>query len=425
MSSSTVPLSILMISRLAFSPEHGVGGLQDHVLDLSRSLARTGHRVGLITSEHPSPDSCDVQGVQVHCIQGARHDIYYPPEWWRGSLSKSEQLLSGCRYSIIHSHAGSGVEIMRQRVDHRYRVPMVTTLHGNTLGLIHGLLRTRVCVRNPLGTMRALLSAAKRVVDHGRLGLHRIYRTRYVITPSRAEVPNVLRTLRIARDRLYVVHHGVDTRHFRPRSRAEIENIRRERGISPSQPVLLMLGRVAPEKGLHVGVRALPWILRSYPMTKLLVVGDGEYIPGLRRIAATLDVDHNVCFVGPIRHQTTPEYFALSDVFLFPTLHDEAFGLVAAQAMACECPVVASRVGAVPEVVGMSGEAGILVQPGDVQGLARAVLALLDSRQLRESMGRTARRRVLQCFTLQRMVSETISVYNDILQRESSSHKEV
>ncbi len=373
----------------------------------------------LLTSEHPDTHSRKFDGVDVHCVWGARPEVYYPAEWWRGSVLKARDLLSRSRYSVIHSHGGSGLHIMRQGLDCRHRVPMLATMHGNTLGLIRGTLRSRVCLRHPGAASRALASAGRRLVDHTRLGLHRVYRRRYLITPSKAEVQKLLMTLRIPRDRLYLVRHGVDTTRFRPPTRSHLESRRSERRVFGGGPILLMLGRVIREKGMHLGVQALPSILRRFPTTTLLVVGDGKDVTEVCSIAAKLKVERSVRFVGPVPHETTPRYFALADVFLFPTLHDEAFGLAAAQAMACGCPVVASRVGAVPEVVGSAGEGGLLVEPGDVRGLACAVLALLESPRRRNEIAKSARLRVLQRFSLDRMVSETVSVYTDILRRES------
>jgi glycosyltransferase involved in cell wall biosynthesis len=98
-------------------------------------------------------------------------------------------------------------------------------------------------------------------------------------------------------------------------------------------------------------------------------------------------------------------------VFLFPTERDEAAPVVLIEAMASGTPVVASRLGGIPEVIGDSGEAGILVESGDVEGLTRATTALLSDEGERERMGRAGRARVLAEYTVERMVERTVDVY--------------
>jgi glycosyltransferase involved in cell wall biosynthesis len=116
-------------------------------------------------------------------------------------------------------------------------------------------------------------------------------------------------------------------------------------------------------------------------------------------------------FVGAQPHENVALYLAAADAFLFPTERDEAFGLVLAQAMACARPVVASRTGAITEVVGESGEYGMLIPPGDVAALAQAMRTLQGDEQLRRRLGKAGRRRVLEEYTIERMTERTLAVY--------------
>ena len=116
-------------------------------------------------------------------------------------------------------------------------------------------------------------------------------------------------------------------------------------------------------------------------------------------------------FAGAQPHENVALYLAAADAFLFPTERDEAAPLVLPQAMACARPVVASRTGGITEVIGESGENGMLVPPGDVPALTQAMHTLLNDAELRRRLGEAARLRVLEEYTIERMTERTLAVY--------------
>ncbi len=110
-------------------------------------------------------------------------------------------------------------------------------------------------------------------------------------------------------------------------------------------------------------------------------------------------------------------YLAAADVFLFPTERDEAAPLVLPQAMACARPSVASDIGGITEVLGRSGDNGLLIPPGDVEALVGAMRTLLGDEGLRRRLGEAAQRRVLTEYTVERMVERTLEVYRIAIAR--------
>jgi glycosyltransferase involved in cell wall biosynthesis len=144
---------------------------------------------------------------------------------------------------------------------------------------------------------------------------------------------------------------------------------------------------------------------------RLVIVGDGEERPALVELAARLRLDGAVQFVGAQPRKAVAAYLSAADVFLFPTERDEAAPLVLPQALACGLPVVASRRGGIPEVVDRPGENGILVEPGSLEELVRAMLDLHRDEGLRASLGANAVARVAEAYTLERMVERTLEVY--------------
>jgi glycosyltransferase involved in cell wall biosynthesis len=157
---------------------------------------------------------------------------------------------------------------------------------------------------------------------------------------------------------------------------------------------------------------------------RLVVVGEGEERERLEGLARRLGIERRVVFAGAQPHEKVALYLAAADAFLFPTERDEAAPLVLPQAMACACPVVASRTGGITEVIGESGEHGMLIPPGDVPALTQAMRTLLGDKRLRRRLGEAARRRVLEEYTIERMTERTLAVYEvarDRLLRSSAA----
>ena len=176
-------------------------------------------------------------------------------------------------------------------------------------------------------------------------------------------------------------------------------------------PLFVCVGRLSRDKGFQHAVRALAVLNGESPHASLVIVGDGEERPRLERLAQRLGVRQRVTFAGAQPPEVVPLYVAAADAFLFPTERDEAAPLVLPQAMACARSVVASRIGGITEVIGDSGEYGMLIPPGDVGGLTDAMRVLLQDEGLRRRLGQAARRRVLAEYTIERMTERTLAVY--------------
>jgi glycosyltransferase involved in cell wall biosynthesis len=161
---------------------------------------------------------------------------------------------------------------------------------------------------------------------------------------------------------------------------------------------LITVANLVENKGVHFLLRALGR-LRS-PQVRLRVVGDGPAQPALRALAEKLGIQHQTEFLG-LRNDVH-ELLATSDICVQPALA-EAFGLTIAEAMACGCAVVASRVGGIPELV-EHGRTGLLVEPGDEVALAAALDRLLRDPALRYQFGELSRQRACERFELSRTV---------------------
>jgi len=177
--------------------------------------------------------------------------------------------------------------------------------------------------------------------------------------------------------------------------------------------LILYLGRLAPYKGVHYLIRAIPLILRVRPEAKFLIAGSRRHdmldLPGM---AESLGVRESVVFTGFVPDKLVPKFYACCDIFCYPSLW-EGFGLPVAEAGATGKPVVAFWMCAIPEVV-ENGSTGLLVKPDHTQ-LAEAIITLLKDEKMRRKMGQEARNRISRLFSWRNMVEKTLKVYEEVL----------
>jgi len=187
-----------------------------------------------------------------------------------------------------------------------------------------------------------------------------------------------------------VISAGVDHSRFRP----DIEPL----DGWDAELVVLFLGHLHPRKGPHVLASAIPLIKTTRPVRFVFAGPDRGSEGEVRKLLESAGVASRATMLGVVPKTQVAHLHRRADIFVFPTAWGtEGFGLVAAEAMATGTPVVASRIGAIPEVV-VDGESGLLVPPNDPQELATALQRLLEDDELRGKMGRAAAERA-QCFT--------------------------
>jgi spore coat protein SA len=169
------------------------------------------------------------------------------------------------------------------------------------------------------------------------------------------------------------------------------------------QFVVLAVAHLIPEKGIEVLLKALSKVPEE---VHAWIVGAGPEADRLKQVANGLT--GRVRLFG-LQSDVLP-YMQAADCLVCPSVWAEAFGLVNIEAMACELPVVASRVGGIPEIV-ESGRNGMLVEPGDVSQLAAALTHLVEHTELRRQMGRQARSDVLERYSTERRLEQHLDVY--------------
>ena len=197
--------------------------------------------------------------------------------------------------------------------------------------------------------------------------------------------------------------NGVDTTLFRPGPRG---GLRAALGLAEDAPLVGLVGRISPEKGPEVFVRAALLLASLRPQAHMVVVGDGPMEDQVRRMVADYGLQQHMHLLGLV--DDMPALYRELDL-LVSSSHSEAMPLALMEAMASGLPVVATRVGGVPDMVA-HGQTGWLVAPGDFQDIASRCNGLLGDDGLRRAMGARARARVVQHMGLDDSVARTVAL---------------
>ena len=251
------------------------------------------------------------------------------------------------------------------------------------------------------------------VTTHHGVSAERVPRATAVLRRSSDLVvgigPTVSRELQAAGlppSRSVTILNAVDIRATRPRA-----DVRREFGSEDSE-LIVTVGRYEAEKNQRLLIAALAVLRRERPQVRALVVGYGRLEDELRRQVRDLSLEDVVAITGP--RDDAVDITAAADVFALTSQH-EGLGLVVLEAMAVGCPVVATAVGGVPDIV-HDGETGLLAPPGSAEGVAAALARVLGDAELRSTIAEGGRRMIVRDFNVGLMVDRYVEVYERALE---------
>ena len=380
-SSEVAGVRIALVSPW-FSPHFG--GVESHVRTLSRELARRGNDVTVVTSRHdPSlPSEEWMDGFRIVRVR-PRFILMRTP-----ITPRMRSSLRDLSVDIVHAHSPPPLAShYAGTVASERGIPYVVTYHCDVeLPSAFGSL-VESFYRRSLGA-NTLRNADRVIVT-----------TRTYAATSRA----------IWSYNPSVIPNAVDHRRFRPD--VDGSKVRASLNISPEVPIVLIVGRIVPHKGVEHFVEAARYV----PDARFVVAGGGALLEAMKRLAASMGVADRVRFVGRVSEEKLPEVYAACDVFVLPSVSRlEAFGIVALEAMATGKPVIVADIPGVREMI-EDGRDGLLADPVNPRDLADRIRRLLADPEGRRAMGARAREKVLDSFSIERVTDRIEGVYRAVL----------
>jgi glycosyltransferase involved in cell wall biosynthesis len=356
-----------------------------YAVELSSSLSKNGHRVLFAGSPGtPAFEKAREKGVPV--IENVDLAIRGPVSFLR-TLRNLTQVLRDSRPDILNAHQGGEHLLLALAARGARPAPVIV--------------RTRADIRRPVA------HPLERV-------LYERWTDAVVTSGEFMARQGYFDGFRLGEGRVRPIHPGVDTELFSPPR--ERGSFRRELGIPEEDVLIGIAARLSPVKGHRTFLGAAAILARKRERVSFLVAGREEQVrrEDLIGMAVKSGISGKVYFAG--RYADARPIIAALDVGVVASLGSEAVSRVALEYMAMARPVVATTVGVLPETI-RHGETGFLVAPGNEQELAAALEKLVADGELRTRMGRAARERVEQEFSLDAMARKTVSLFEELLER--------
>jgi glycogen(starch) synthase len=341
-------------------------------------------------------------------INGVRFVPYYstdkvfPVDNWffNSSLSKKASEINA---DVYEAHLSSGYGFLKALKKQGSNKPFVHTVHGVLADEYeqarrngHQSFRGRVANQ----FMRRLAKLEEETVKNATV----------IVTISKYSLEKIQKHYHVDKAKARIVPNGVDPEKFKPLG--DREALKRQFGLD-DKPCVLFVGSLIPRKGLPFLVEAAKKTIKQQPDTQFVIVGDGPLKSQLMSSLDEANLSSNFAFLSGLNEDALAAVYNCADVFILPSIQ-EGQGIVLLEAQASAKPVVAFKVGGVSEAV-LNGETGLLVNRGDSDELADALLKLLSDESLREKMGARGRRFVMDNFTWDICAKRMLAVYREAL----------
>ena len=370
-------------------PTYGGSGIVGS--ELGRDLAERGHNVHFISSFLPTRLTELNDRIHFHEVEMMSYPLFEHQPYdlalatKMATVARAEKLdLFHVHYAIPHSISAI---LARESIKQKRYVPVITTLHGTDITLV--------------GADRSYLPI-----------------TRYGLQQSDG-VTAVSKFLKQATietfdfDEVEVIPNFICQNHY---LRLPDSPLRAE--LAPNgERLLVHVSNFRPVKRPIDCVEILAKVRSAGEDAKLVMVGDGPELSAVRYRAEQLKMNGNIIFVG--KQANIADYLGIADVFLLPS-ELESFGLAALEAQACEVPVIATRIGGIPEVIN-EGESGYLSDVGDVEKMSADTFILLRNEELRRAFGEIGRELAVQRYSTDKIIPQYIAFYEKIVKKAKAA----
>ncbi|TNE61004.1 MAG: N-acetyl-alpha-D-glucosaminyl L-malate synthase BshA [Bacteroidetes bacterium] len=366
-------------------PTYGGSGVI--ATELGLGLARNGHEVHFITYRRPVRLAHFHENVFYHEVDNEDYPLFEYPPYDTALASTIVDVVKYQNLDLLHVHYAiphAAVAYMAKKIlltQGRY-VPVVTTLHGTDITLV--------------GNNRAFAP----VVEFS------INKSDGVTAVSQSLKNDTLRLFKIDQD-IEVIYNFIDFERFRKVDKDHFKKI-----IAPDgERILAHTSNFRKVKRVEDVIHIFKQVHDQVP-SKLLMIGDGPERQNTERLCRQFNLCDDVRFLG--KQDAIEELLAICDLFIIPS-ESESFGLAALEAMACEVPVISSNSGGLPEV-NTHGVTGFLSDPGDIDGMARHAIELLQNEQMLEQFRKNALAQAKR-FDLSNILPHYEAYYQAVLER--------
>ncbi len=364
------------------------GGSGAVAAELGLAMAERGHAVHFFSHALPFRVPAAHPGTEFHEVQVTAYPLFkYPPY----AMALATKLVEVCRrepLDIIHVHYAIPHAIcafLAKRMLRGGPLPRtITTLHGTDITLI---------------------GIDSSFFEITRFGIE----ASDGVTAVSAQLAAATKETFQVRDEVRAIPNFIDPAVFSPRGRSAE---RRAQFAEPGEPIIGHISNFRELKRIPDVLRIFHCIQRRLP-ARLLLIGEGPEVEPARSLAAELGIEERVRFLGAVRDVAS--VLPQLDLFLLPSEY-ESFGLAALEAMACGVPVIATRVGGLPEVV-EDGRSGLLCNVGDIRCMAKLGTELLSDPGRHRAMAEAARQRAETEFRRDRVVDVYERYYREVLAR--------
>jgi len=397
-------LRVLMLSWEF--PPNTVGGLSKAVYDLSRHLARQNVEVHVLTCHaHGAVEKEVMEGVHVHRLQTFQPHQQSDFFDWVFQLNVAmidevERLLAqGYRFDMVHAHdwlvAFAAIECKKQ-----YNLPLITTIHAMEHGRNQGIYTPE---QQKIHSLEWELT----------------YESWKVIVCSQYMKDELIRHFSLPADKISILPNGIEFVQAEEVPVLSREDFRRQFAL-PEEKIVLYVGRMVYEKGVHLLLEGAPHILRQHPEAKFLLAGKGPMQDELKRRAWEMGLGEKVVFLGFIDDFTRNQLYRLADLAIFPSLY-EPFGIVALEAISFGSPILVADTGGLGEIV-RHGETGVKMYPGDVTSLINQVNWVLHHPEESKQFARVAAAETVVRYDWSSIAKQTRNEYFSILPQKEAVH---
>lgn len=388
--------AVMRILMLSWEyPPRSVGGLAQHVYDLTTALAMAGDEVHLITiGDANSKEYEEAGGVFVYRLQPYNLSA---PDFLTWILQLNLRMVEYAvplinsigEIDLVHAHDWL-VAYAGRAIKQAYRKPLIATIHATEYGRNQGL-------HNDL----------QRYISDVEWWL--TYESWRVIVCSHYMEQELKRVFQLPADKIRIVPNGVDLDRYQRRN---VEHLSRDHYAAPGEKIIFFVGRLVQEKGAQILLDAVPKVLQYYSDVKFIIAGKGPALDYLKNKALDMGVYERVYFTGYIDDDTRDFLYREADVAVFPSLY-EPFGMVALEAMAAHTPVVVADVGGLGEIVHHEVN-GLKCYPGNPNSLADNILRLLHEPDLANRLAERAYQDLRKLYTWEEIAYKTREVYEEV-----------